>query len=239
MLIHRPHNSVFPFLRLIGQTKFRVAIAQTRPRCPSLLYHIPISSSLHTSSAQGKMPSAPVRRISFPSESRLASSYKSAYFVDAFSVSLPVPKSGEYSPDALARAFFCGPPTWFSLLMWIRDQVMSIFGVKRSTEIQAAAEKKGIDTISVFPVISRTDNEIILGEDDSHLDFQTSILIRDQHFTTGYGDNNSKGKEMVATTVVHCHGLLGKAYITVIKPFHVLIIKYSLARVPNRITTDN
>jgi hypothetical protein len=124
------------------------------------------------------MLSASVRAVSFPSESRLASSYKSAYFVDAFAVSLPVHKSGEYSPDALARALFCEPPAWFSLLMWIRDRVMSIFGVKRSTEIQAAAEKKGIDTIAIFPVISRTENEIILGEVDSHLNFQTSILIR-------------------------------------------------------------
>lgn len=94
------------FPRLVGQTKLRVAIAQTRPRSHSLLY-IPISSSLHTSSAQGKMLPAPVRAVSFPSESRLPSSYKSAYFVDAFAVSLPVPKSGEYSPDALARAFLC------------------------------------------------------------------------------------------------------------------------------------
>lgn len=44
---------------------------------------------------------------------------------------------------------------------------------------------------------------------------------------------------MVATTVVHCHGLLGKAYIVVIKAFHVMIVKYCLARVPGRITTDN
>ncbi|CDM36161.1 Protein of unknown function DUF2867 [Penicillium roqueforti FM164] len=63
--------------------------------------------------------------------------------------------------------------------MRIRDGVMSIFGVKRSTEIQAAAEKKGIDTITVFPVISRAENEIVLGEADSHLNFQISILTRD------------------------------------------------------------
>ncbi|KAJ5797177.1 uncharacterized protein N7518_005717 [Penicillium psychrosexuale] len=182
---------------------------------------------------------APVRAVSFPNESRLASSYKSAYFVDAFAVSLPVTKSGEYSPDALARAFLCEPPVWFSVLMRIRDGVMSIFGVKRSTEILAAAEEKGIDTITVFPVISRAENEIVLGEADSHLNFQISILTRDQHFPTGYKDNNREGKEMVATTVVHCHGLLGKAYIVVIKAFHVMIVKYCLARVPGRITTDN
>jgi hypothetical protein len=43
---------------------------------------------------------------------------------------------------------------------------------------------------------------------------------------------------MVTTTVVHCHGLLGKDYIIIIKPFHVLIVKYSLASVPERITSN-
>ncbi|CAM1500638.1 Fc.00g098000.m01.CDS01 [Cosmosporella sp. VM-42] len=180
---------------------------------------------------------SPVRAVPFPSESKLSPLYKSAYFVDAFAVTLPARRSTEYKPDALARAFLSEWPAWFSLLMWIRDRVMSIFGVKRSTEIRAAAEKQGIETIAVFPVISHTENEIIVGENDSHLNFQTSILIRENQIsTTGDRDGERSGKEMVAITVVHCHGLLGKAYITIIKAFHVLIVKYSLARVPNRVT---
>ncbi|PKK41195.1 hypothetical protein CI102_14436 [Trichoderma harzianum] len=182
------------------------------------------------------MPSSSVHAVRFPSESKLASLYKSAYFVDAYAVSLPIPKSGAYTPDVLARAFFCEPPAWFSLLMRIRDRVMATFGVKRSTEIQAAAEKRGIDTIAVFPILSRTDSEIIVGEFDSHLDFQTSILIREhQDFVMDYMESNSEAREMVVTTVVHCHGLFGKVYIAIIKAFHVMIVKYSLRRVPGRI----
>jgi hypothetical protein len=218
----------------------RVAVAKTRPRVLPLGAYIPALPSFHTTSTQAtKMRPAAIRAVPFPSESRLRSLYKTAYFIDAFAVSLPERKSGQYNPDTLARAFFCEQPAWFSVLMWIRDRVMSIFGVKSSTELQAAAETKGIDTIAIFPVISRTDNEIILGATDSHLDFQTSILIReDQHITEGYKDNNVNGKEMVAMTVVHCHGFFGKAYITIIKAFHVMIIKYNLARVPSRIIRD-
>lgn len=219
----------------------RVAVVRTQPRCRPPLYYIPVSLSLHTSSAQGtKMPLASVRAVPFPSESKLRSSYKSAYFIDAFAVTLPAQTSREYNPEALARAFFCEPPAWFSLLMWIRDRVMSIFGVKRSTEIQAAAEKKGIDTIAVFPIISRAENEIILGENDSHLNFQVSILIRENQLSAASDrDNNRNGQEMVVTTVVHCHGFFGKAYIIIIKAFHTMIAKYSLARVPSKITTGN
>ncbi|KAL7789820.1 hypothetical protein V8C37DRAFT_385831 [Trichoderma ceciliae] len=176
-----------------------------------------------------------VRAVPFPRESILRSSYKSAYFIDAFAVTLPAQRSKEYNPEALARALFCEPPAWFSLLMWTRDRIMSIFGVKLTTEMQAAAKEKGIDTIAVFPVISRTENEIILGENDSHLNFRTSVLLRENQLNAASDRNDAeKGKEMVATTVVHCHGFFGKAYITIIKPFHVMIVKYNLARVPIR-----
>lgn len=113
---------------------------------------------------------------------------------------------------------------------------MAIFGVKRSTEIQAAAEQKGVDTIAVFPVRTRTEDEVIVGENDSHLDFQTSVLIRREHRHGGikYAQNISNREELVVTTVVHCHGLFGKIYITIIRTFHIMIVRYSLARVPSR-----
>uniref|UniRef100_A0A8H7MYL8 DUF2867 domain-containing protein n=1 Tax=Bionectria ochroleuca TaxID=29856 RepID=A0A8H7MYL8_BIOOC len=183
-----------------------------------------------------RRPLSFVRGVPFPQESRLAPSYKSAFFVDSFAVSLPLRKPHEVPLDALAQAFFCEPPAWFSLLMRIRDEIMAIFGVKRSTEIQAAAEEKGIDTIGVFPVRSHTEDEIIIGEIDSHLDFQTSVLIRpeDRHDGIEHAQNVTKGEELVVTTVVHCHGLFGKIYIMIIRAFHVMMVRYSLARVPSR-----
>lgn len=193
---------------------------------------------MHTGSAQvAKMQLAPVRAVPFPSESRLNSFYKSAYFIDAFAVTLPAQRSQTYKSDALARAFFSDSPAWFSLLMWVRDRVMSVWGVKRSTEMQALADKNGIETIGVFPLISHTESETIVGENDSHLNFQTSILIRQSRLgAPNNRDDRENSNEMVVTTVVHCHGLFGKAYITIIKVFHVLIVKYSLARMPSKIT---
>jgi hypothetical protein len=186
------------------------------------------------------MPLARVRVVPVPSQSRLSPLYKSAYFIDAFAITLPPPpRSKGYQADALARTFFPKSPAWFSMLMWIRDRVISLFGVKTSTEIKAAAAKRGVETIGFFPVLSKTDSEIIVGEKDKHLDFQTSILIRDSEvdMADSKKDDFRGSSEMVVLTVVHCHGLFGKAYITIIKAFHVLIVKYSLARMPDRITT--
>lgn len=181
-----------------------------------------------------RRPLSLVRVVPFPQESRLAPLYKSAFFVDSFAVSLPLRRPHEVPLDALAQAFFCDPPAWFSLLMRIRDEIMAIFGVKRSTEIQVAAEEKGLDTVGVFPVRSHTEDEIIVGENDSHLDFQTSMLIRREDRSDGrkHAKNVSTGEELVMTTVVHCHGLFGKIYIMIIRAFHVMIVRYGLARVP-------
>ncbi len=182
------------------------------------------------------MPAAPVRAVPPPNGSKLSPLYKSAYFIDSFAVALPQ-SSSAYSPHALTRTVFCDPPAWFSWMLWIRDQVMSVFSVKRSTEMQAEAAAKGVETISMFPIISQTENEIVLGEKDSHLDFQTSFLVRESPLDAAGGGGSAGDKELVATTVVHCHGLLGKVYITIIKPFHVLVVRSSLARVPDRIAT--
>ncbi|VUC31798.1 unnamed protein product [Clonostachys rosea] len=195
-----------------------------------------LSSDVNLAQGKPRLLSS-VRAVPFPQESSLAPLYKSAFFVDSFAVSFPLRKPNESPPDALAQAFFSEWPAWFSLAMWIRDEVMAIFGVKRSTEIQAEAEKNGVDTIAVFPVRNRTKDEIIVGEDDSHLDFQTSILIRRERRDGGteHVKNIDEVEELVVTTVVHCHGLFGKIYITIIRAFHVMIVRYSLARVPSRV----
>ena len=62
----------------------------------------------------------------------------------------------------------------------------------------------------------------MLGEDDRHLDFRASLLLRPCEAESG--------TELVATTVVHCHNVLGRAYLMVIRPFHHLVVRSNLRR---------
>lgn len=101
--------------------------------------------------------------------------------------------------------------------MRVRDTVMKRFGVKTSTAIRSAHPGDGADRIDFFPVLSRSSHEVIVGENDRHLDFRTSILLREG----AAGDLDA----VIATTVVHCHNPLGHLYLTVIRPFHVLIVR--------------
>ena len=156
-----------------------------------------------------------------PKDSDLAGWFKGADLVDAFQVRMPDKASGDMR--AVAVMALGNPPRWFRVLLAIRDQVMSLFGVKTSSELSATVRQQ--DRIEFFPVRSCVADEIILGEDDRHLDFRLSFLRRRL---------DAGGAEIVATTVVHCHNWLGRWYIKAIMPFHRLVVRSSLNRLSSR-----
>lgn len=159
--------------------------------------------------------------IALPAESILAPTYKTSDLADAFAVPLP-PAVAERPIDDLARDLLANPALWFRLLLAVRDGVMALFGVKTSGAVRSAAMRDGVAYVDFFPILARRDRELILGEDDRHLDFRLSLLVRDKA--------DGAGRELVATTVVHCHNRLGRGYLRVIRPFHYLVVAGSLRR---------
>ena len=73
--------------------------------------------------------------------------------------------------------------------------------------------------IGFFPLLSKNAGELVVGEDDRHLDFRVALLLR-----TGAAG----GRELVVVTVVHCHNWLGRTYLAAIAPFHRVIARASL-----------
>ncbi len=146
-----------------------------------------------------------------PPESRLATLYPGANLADAYAIALPP----HATPDItrLARAVLAQQIPVFRLLLRLRDRIMAPFGVKTSRQVAASAAPVHI---AFFPVLATHLNELIVGEDDTHLDFRASVLRRDT--------------ELVLTTVVHCHNRLGRLYLRAILPFHRLIVRTLLAR---------
>lgn len=104
--------------------------------------------------------------------------------------------------------------------MGVRDAVVAGFGLKTSRRLRKGSVTDEVARIYIFRVYEITRDEAILGEDDKHLDFRFSIQRRP-------GD-------VVVTTVVHCHNLLGRAYLAVITPFHRLVVKSILRRAARR-----
>ncbi|MGO8646631.1 DUF2867 domain-containing protein, partial [Rhizobium ruizarguesonis] len=62
-----------------------------------------------------------------------------------------------------------------------------------------------------FPLLSKSATELVVGEDDAHLDFRFTIQLR---------TDAANGRELVVGTVVHCHNRLGRIYLAMIAPFH-------------------
>ncbi|SCB48421.1 Protein of unknown function [Bradyrhizobium shewense] len=96
--------------------------------------------------------------------------------------------------------------------------MMATVGVKSSRAVGAAAAARG-PVIGFFPLLSQSAGELVVGEDDRHLDFRVAILLR-----TGAAG----GRDLVVVTVVHCHNRLGRTYLAAIAPFHRVIARASL-----------
>ncbi|WP_223450587.1 MULTISPECIES: DUF2867 domain-containing protein [unclassified Pseudomonas] len=157
-----------------------------------------------------------ITSVPVPSRSGITHLYKSMNLADAFSIRLPAGASS--NPDLLARFLFSHQPSWIGWLTKVRDTIVACFGLKTAKHLASLAGRVGI-----FKVYSTNQTEIVLGEDDKHLDFRISILCSAEAEPEG-------SRQLVVSTVVQCHNRLGRAYIFIIAPFHRLVVKASLLR---------
>ncbi|TAV64750.1 DUF2867 domain-containing protein [Rhizobium leguminosarum] len=147
-------------------------------------------------------------------------SLPSANWADCYQVDVRV--SGLTAEDA-ARLAIGHFPAWVRSLMRIRDAAVGVVGLKPSTHHLSAHT----DMIGIFPVISRSPGQIVLGIDDRHLDFRLVIDV-----------DSADGVLQVirATTLVDRKILLGRLYIAAITPFHKLVVGSALTNLGRQLT---
>ncbi|RCW71356.1 DUF2867 domain-containing protein [Pseudorhodoferax soli] len=161
----------------------------------------------------------PVTAVALPAQSRIANAYASVNLADAFSIRLPPNASGD--PEVLARFIFSHQAPWVGRLMRVRDALVAGFGLKTGKHLAALGGSASRSRVGIFKVYSTSASEIVLGEDDQHLDFRVSVLCTGEPASEG-------GRQLVVSTVVHCHDRLGRAYILLIAPFHRQVVRSSL-----------
>ena len=172
----------------------------------------------------GSGPCRGVREVPPPAESGVASWFD-ADLADAFAVPVDA-ADGAKGIDNLARSALGDPAPWVRLLLGLRDALVAGFRVKTSQEVRRAAIADNAERIDFFRIRARSDGELILGEDDRHLDFRLSLLLRARP--------DGSGDELVATTVVRCHNALGRVYLGLIARFHRLVVISNLSRASNK-----
>jgi hypothetical protein len=122
-----------------------------------------------------------------PCESAIVAWYSGADLLDSYSVRLGPGR--RTTMRSLAEAAFANPPMWYQTLLAVRDGAMKAFGVKSSSEVRR--ETAPDQRIDFIPIHAISIDEIVVGEDDRHLNFRLSLLRR----------RFDDGDEIIATTV--------------------------------------
>ena len=76
------------------------------------------------------------------------------------------------------------------------------------------------DKIGPWPLFNLTDNELVAGRDNKHLDFRLSVLKETRGAAT----------DVVVSTVCTTHNAFGRLYLFFIIPFHKWGVRYLIAR---------
>jgi len=171
-----------------------------------------------------------VQKVDLPTETLVARAFPRIDYADAYRVRLPDGVPNDL--DAVVRAALGTAPGWVTLLMRLRDRIAGMIGLK--TASRAARGNIGPNTLQVgdrlgiFKVFDRAGDELLLGEDDRHLDFRVSVLLR----------NDGSAGWAIVSTVVRFNSWLGRAYFLPVRQFHKLIVPAMLRnayqRYPNK-----
>lgn len=148
--------------------------------------------------------------FTLPPNSLIHGSLPRMDYADSYSA----PVFGDVAKDVelAARSFLSWNPRWIVFLVWLRNAIVRMFGLKTDYS-QAAKEAK-----LPFAILKQTPNELLLGESDKHLSFTLSLLIEEDKYSHW----------LVVTTAVMYHNWFGKLYFFFVKPFHRLIVRTSL-----------
>lgn len=154
-----------------------------------------------------------ISRISTPAAAIRASGLSRLDFADGY-----LGRTDRVYADAeqAARAIFIDPPKVIEGLTALRNAIVQTFGIKSGADFS----DRGLGKVDYFPIVSRTADEIVLGGDDKHLDFRIWIGLQP----------SGTGSDVTISTLVKVNNLFGRAYLSAIMPFHMLLSRSLLRR---------
>jgi hypothetical protein len=154
---------------------------------------------------------------------RLSDSQKSLFtkidFIDTFSTT-----NHSSNIEEITTLIFNTTPKWINSLFALRNRIAGLFGYGIELPRDYNENFKVGEYIKFFKIYSISDNEVILGADDSHLNFRVLII-----------DDKSSSHNIKVITIVEFNNLKGKIYMSVINPFHKLIVRRMVKNAYNEI----
>jgi hypothetical protein len=178
-----------------------------------------------------------INKSKLPDKSLLKIDEKSFDYIDSFQGSF-IDKNGNIDSTKIGKSFFESGPKWIDKLFAFRNKLVGLFGLKTSGKITDRQKlldnfkcEKG-EQLGLFKVFAKTADEIVLGEDDKHLNFRVSLLIDKQ-------TESKTDKNLIISTTVKFNNWFGRFYFIPVRPFHKLIVPTMLKGIIKNIEQQN
>nr|WP_321409913.1 DUF2867 domain-containing protein [uncultured Carboxylicivirga sp.] len=123
----------------------------------------------------------------------------------------------------ITNLVFNTTPQWIKALFTIRNKMVEIIGIKTKIPEDYNEDFKVGGYVKFFKIYSISENKVVLGADDSHLNFRA--IIKNDH-TEKYN--------IKVTTLVEYNNSTGRMYMKIIKPFHRQVVKRLVANACNK-----
>lgn len=110
-------------------------------------------------------------------------------------------------------AFLGSAPPWVDTLMRLRDRMVGPLGLVTAQPWGQGQPQPPFavgQRLGIFRLLALQEREVIMGENDRHLDFRISLLL--------------DGPGLYMSTLVRPHNIWGRLYLRVVLPFHHLIV---------------
>ncbi len=162
-----------------------------------------------------------INKSSLPKKSILLTNGKTYDYIDSFEGEF-IDKNQTINSTEIGKSFFASAPKWVGKLFNLRNKIVGLVGLKTSGEVIDRQKQldnfrcEPGDRLGLFKVFNKTDNEVILGEDDKHLNFRVSLYIE--------RTNNVDKKLLTISTTVSFNNWFGRLYFLPVRPFHKLIV---------------
>jgi hypothetical protein len=132
------------------------------------------------------------------------------HFSDTFSTT-----NHENNIQEITNLIFNTLPHWVKLLFKIRNSLAKIIGLKTGAPNSLNNDFKVGEYVKFFKIYSVSNSEIVLGANDSHLNFRAIVK-----------NDNSEIFNIKVITLVEYNNNLGRVYMRVVKPFHRLVVMH-------------
>lgn len=164
-----------------------------------------------------------VTPIDVPLASALSQDLHNAHFYDCYSTAIVADQCSAFE---LYLSVASRMPAWVNFLMDVRNKIVPLVGLKDAGRLDAIDPNKPAssyrigDRVGVFSLVAMSQEEVILGVVDTHLNVKVSVC-----------KTHISGQPSIAvSTVVHIHNALGRLYMFLVAPVHKVIALAVLSR---------